>query len=278
MPGTMVMLHSFRRTNPWFDGDIHVLHDGLSTEHQALLADTFPRLRCGPVSPELHARLDTLLAAKPDRAPRRARFYFLDAYRFAEYDRLLIADSDLLFLDDVSALFRVDAPLAACGDRVQRGGGVRDAISFEVLTGPVPEGVTAIERPFNCGLTVAHGTGTGEAVWQALLAGLAPEQWHPVVAPHTDQIVLNRHFADSVEIVDNSYNFLLSPTIEGGASRPTRMRDARVLHFNIPAKPWQPARHIEAAIDLPAMIPALRLWHESHVDLLTHLALAEARR
>ena len=45
VPGTLVMLHSFLKVNPWFEGDLVIIHDGLEpTAHQSLVA-CFERLR-----------------------------------------------------------------------------------------------------------------------------------------------------------------------------------------------------------------------------------------
>ena len=58
VPGTLVLIDSFLRRHPRFDGEIVVIHDGLSEEARAVLAATSDAVRFAPVPPALRERAE----------------------------------------------------------------------------------------------------------------------------------------------------------------------------------------------------------------------------
>ena len=108
LPGTLVTIHSFLKHNPWFDGDVVVIHAGLSEEACECVSARGQRVRFHPAGSELVRRIDAVTAARPDFIGKRARFLSLEAFALAGYDKVLFCDSDLLFRQPVAELFEGD--------------------------------------------------------------------------------------------------------------------------------------------------------------------------
>ncbi len=120
IPGTLVMLHSFLRQNPWFHGDIVVIHDALDTTSCHTFTKGFDRVRFLPISTRLNACLQALIAHRPDFASQQAQFYSLETLRLTGYDKVLFCDSDLLFRRSIGELFETHKALICCGDALYR--------------------------------------------------------------------------------------------------------------------------------------------------------------
>lgn len=267
VPGTLVMLHSFLRANPWFAGDIIVFHEMLAPALAEQLQRAFPEVRLRPASAQLTARLDALVAARPDIAGRRARLLSLDAFALTGYDQLIFCDSDMLFLGDFSGLFDRPDPLIACPDGPVLRGGARDPLSFAEVADDGRDGL--LRGSFNAGMMVIAPRLLGEAVWEALLARVESASWEGVVTGHTDQLLLNRHFAGRATLVGITYNLLLLHRGEGPADGVPDIAEARALHFNGAAKPWRHDAMLNAVAGNPAAGEALGLWLEANRDFAT---------
>lgn len=272
--GTLVVLDSFRRTNPWFAGDLIVLHDGLSESSATQLKRLFPEAMLKSASEDLSERLDVLVAARPELAGRRARFLSLDAFGIEGYDRLLFCDSDMVFQGDFAPLFEQGAALIACPDGATLRGTARDAASFAERPA---DGGAAPAQTFNAGMMLVRGDLLGPETRSALLAKLVPETWAGIATDHTDQLILNRHFDGQATLVSPAYNLLLGHRADSFAREPVRIADARLLHFNGAAKPWNAAAAVAPALRDAAMIDALRRWYDAYLGALRRCHLAGAR-
>jgi len=255
-PGTVVMLDSFRRTNPWFGGDMLVVADRLSPDAAAMIG-SIPGARIVPVGADLSSALERLRAARPELGDRIARFHSLEAFRLRGYERILFFDSDLLFLETIEPLLSFEAPLLGVADNAARRGRARDRRTFvdvdRALAAP-----DALYPTLNAGMMVIHKALHDH--WPELLAALNPACWQDVGTGHTDQIVVNRLFSSRARLVDDAYNYILgrhSPLTAG------EIEAARVLHFNGPAKPWLlPAMH-RSRRD-PLLFGAMARWIAAH--------------
>jgi alpha-N-acetylglucosamine transferase len=243
LPGTLVMLHSFRKHNPWFTGDIVLIHDQLSAES----VEQLEGCRFQRVSGDLSRRVDAVVDARPDFAGKRARFYSLDTFRLRGYDKVLFCDSDLLFRHSIQELFEQPHAFVACGDGAYYRGTGRDFA-----------GLGPMANTFNAGLLVVDHTLLTDDTWNGLLRLVTPTIFRSCDLHFTDQAVLNLYLAGRQHLAGGAYNFLLAqgPTIsqrEGLA-----MTDARVLHFNGPRKPWMPA--------FPPFDQATLLWRQEYSE------------
>ena len=221
VPGAVVMLGSFRAHHPGFEGDVVVLHDGLSEASRTVLAAVGGPVRFEPVRPALVERVAHLATAYPGRLHSQATFHTIDAFRLGGYRKVLFYDSDVLFQGPVGELFDADAALLCCGDRYFAMDRVRDAETLLPIADPAAgagRGRPVLERPFNCGFLLIDGSCTGERVYADLLALLTPEAWRSsAVLQLSEQELLNRYFAGRQTLVDWTYNYLVpeAPAIRG---------------------------------------------------------------
>ena len=275
LPGTLVTLGSFLSRHPGFAGDLVVIHDGLPESAREPLA-ALPRLRFERVSPALRGRLKRLCAACPRLRSRNARFYSLDAFRLKGYRKVLFCDSDLLFRRPVDDLFGRREALLCCGDGPYYRGHRRNAATF-LETGD-PAGPGALDRTFNAGFLLIDAALLGGRDYDGLLSLLAPEGWSGVVAGQTDQIVYNRYFAGRQTLLGPTYNYLLAHARNIRERERLSADEARVLHFNMRAKPWQMRELGQWAIHghgglLAAQTKAFGLWYDAFREQLAALHL-----
>ncbi len=280
LPGAIVAAHSFLAHHPGFGGGMVLFHDGLPAQSCAALARACPKLRLEPVRPALRRRLDAF-ADSPLGVRRLSDFYCLEAFRIAGYRKVLYCDSDLLFRRSVRELFDRREALICCGDLVSVSGQCRDAVSFQPLDSPDLAGAGgALERTFNSGLLLIDEALTGERAYAELLGLVTPDTWRGTDTIHTDQLLLNRHFAGRQSLVSSTYNYPLQMRDAILAREGLAPADAKVLHFNGPVKPWSAADMLRWTDGDPALAPhpAHAWWHEAWLACLDAAHLRQAFR
>ena len=282
MPGVFVMVRTFLKHHPRFDGDIVIVHDGLSDVSREVLAASFHRLRFEPVSPELRDRVARLCAVRPELRARRANFYILDAFRLHGYRKVLCCDGDLLFRASVEELFDSPEVLICCRDQFSLRGRRRDAVTYLPADDPaVPVAVPAastLAETFNSGFLLLDGRLMEEGAHADLLARVSPEAWRGVKAVAADQLVLNRCFAGRQTLVSSTYNYLVDCSDAIRAREGIGVEDAKVLHFKLPMKPWAPDAMLYWARRDAArpLAPGYKLWYDAYVDCLADAHLRHA--
>ena len=275
LPGTLVTLGSFLKCHPGFAGDLVVIHDQLPKGARDCLA-ALPRLRFEQVSAALRGRLARLRAAHRTLGSRLARFHSLEAFRLTGYRKVLFCDSDLLFRQPVGEIFDRREALLCTGDGPFYRGHRRDAASF--LETAQPAGASTLERTFNAGFLLIDAELLNGRHYADMLSLVTPESWRGVGAGHTDQIVYNRHFAGRQTLLGAAYNYLLAHARDIRAREGLAAAEARVLHFNMRAKPWQMQELIPWAVGdqgdvLASQATCFRLWHEAWCAQLASLHL-----
>ena len=282
VPGAFVMVRTFLKHHPRFDGDVVIVHDGLSDASREVLAASFHCLRFEPVSPELRDRVARLCAVRPEIGARRASFYFLEAFRLHGYRKVLCCDGDLLFRASVEELFDSPEALICCRDQFSLRGRRRDAATYLPADDPaVPVAAPAaptLTGTFNCGFLLLDGRLMEEGAHADLLARVSPEAWRGVKAVATDQLVLNRCFAGRQTLVSSTYNYLVDCSDAIRAREGIGVEDARVLHFKLPMKPWAPDAMLYWARRDAArtLAPGYKLWYDAYVDCLADAHLRHA--
>ena len=285
VPGAVVMLDSFRAHHPDFEGDVVLLHGGLSEASRTILEAAGGRVRFEPVRPELTDRVARLREADP-RARPPAMFYALDAFRLGGYRKVLFYDSDVLFQEPVGELFGAGGgALLCCGDWPCLMGRLRDAETFrQIGRGAVDADRPVLERTFNSGFLLIDASCTGERVYADLLALMAPEAWRGLAMRLGAQKVLNRYFAGRQTLVDWTYNYPVSDAAAVRARTGLDAGRAKVLHFKGLVKPWTPdamLRWARGEVKLPHRPAAapFRRWYDAWMDVLarTHLRMVRSR-
>ncbi len=286
VPGAVVMLGSFRAHHPGFEGDVVVLHDGLSEESRRILSTVGGPVRFEPVRPALLERVASLEAAYPEQLHARAVFHAIDAFRLGGYRKVLFYDSDVLFQGPVGELFDTDAALLCCSALDFATGKVRAAETLQPIARTAAgagRGRPVLDRPFNSGFLLIGASCTGERVYADLLARMAPEAWRGAVLRIGDQDILNRYFAGRQTLASWTYNYFVSEAAALRALTGLDAARAKVLHFKGPVKPWTTdamLRWARGEVGWPAHRPAgalFRRWYDAYVDVLARAHLRAAR-
>jgi lipopolysaccharide biosynthesis glycosyltransferase len=272
LPGTLVMLSSFLRHNKWFRGDIIIIHQNLGDAALDLLADCFPNVIMHSISDALGRRLDQLADAVPSIESRKLQFGSLEILSFADQERIIFCDSDLLFLDSIEELMALPDPLICCGDGAFYRGNSRSGQDFSELP-PISGNSQALPESFNSGFMILGKALLSAENFHAILSMITADRWHSDATGHTDQMLFNILFAGKQRLVSPAYNFVLSHRKLIQQSREVLLQDAKVLHFTGPAKPWSLMEILDRVDDDAAMITAFQMWQAAFVDFLTRRKL-----
>jgi Glycosyl transferase family 8 len=236
--GTRVMLHSFLAHNPWFYGQLIVLHARLSAQDVALLEAQFDQVLCLRASAALDAAISCLVAAFPHLANRSDRFLSLEMLAHSDQSTRLFLDSDTLICGDVGSLSELPGSLIACPDASMLRGLERDA---ETLAEAEPVPGAPVRCSFNAGVILLDGQVCTDMTVAEMLARLDPESWKRIASDHTDQAIWNGMFRETVSLADWRFNFMVGH--EHLYGKVLDREDIRLLHFNGPMKPWLPESH-----------------------------------
>ena len=269
VPGAIVMLGSFLRHHPRFDGDLVIIHDALPQAARDALQALSDRVRFEAVSAKLRDRLAHLAASHPAFAGRVEYLHSLEAFRLRGYRKVLFYDSDVLIRAPLDALFDAPGALLCCPDHVALGGGRRDARTFEPLGASDPADAPALSNTFNSGFFLFDGRLADGTCHADLLDMVHPRTWPGPRAPHTDQFLLNRCFAGRCTFVSSTYNYLLASAPAIRARENLAPEHAKALHFNYPVKPWAPDAMLRWVWAHPARAPTrhFKLWSDARDEM-----------
>ena len=279
LPGTLVTVGSFLKHHPDFDGDVVIIHDGLDERQRGYLGALSDRVRFVPVSAELRERIARVGVAVPRVAPILSRLYAFEAYRLTGYSKLLLCDSDLLFRQSIEELFDAEDALLCCGESAYLRGLSRDIATFALLDPSLPPPAGSLDRPFNSGLLLIDAHLTGEGCYADLLSLVTLDTWRGTddMFPIRDQFLCNRYFNGRHTLISPTYNFMLRHAKLITAREGLTAADAKVLHFNLPVKPWMPAAMLGWTCEL-APVPAFDFWYDAWTECLSAAHLRTARR
>ena len=277
LPGTLVTVGSFLKHHPDVDGDVVIIHDGLDERHQAYLAALSDRVRFVPVSAELRERLARVGAALPRFAPILNHLHAFEAYKLTGYRKLLLCDGDLLFRQPIRELFDAEDALLCCSDLAHLSGRRRDPSTFALLDDSAPSPCGVLDRTFNDGFLLIDAALTGEGTYAHLLSLVTPESWRGTATPHFKQFLHNRYFHGRHTLIGSTYNFVLRHADLVTAREGLTAADAKVLHFNLPVKPWTPAAMLRWTC-ASAPVPVFDFWYDAWTECLSAAHLRTARR
>ena len=273
VPGTLTMIYSFLKNNPWFSGDLLIIQDCLSGENQGHLSALYENTRFVEIGAELVTRVDKLVDEFPDFEKKRSRFSSLQAFRTEGYDRILFCDSDLLFRGSIQPLFDLSEPLIVCGDRFYYEGNPREWGLNENLDGSEEKKTALYYNTFNAGLMLFDKSVVNKDTYARLLELVDPKIYRNYQTELTDQMILNIFFSGKPHLVDAKYNYLMLHREIISKHLGVHLSDAIVLHFNGRAKPWNADQLISAASRYPAYLEAFRFWFDAFIECLQELSI-----
>ena len=265
LPGTIVLLSSFLAHNPWFDGDLVVVDDGLSPAGAAALA-RFPRLRLEPIDARLDARLADLITSGVLPPAKRTVLCSLASFGLPGYRRVLKLDSDIVCTGNAAELFTRAEPLVCAFDQAHFRHEIRDLATYAARASGSPAVDPA--PTFNAGMMLIDLSRLPRDTFARLLDAVSPSTWAGVRTGHSDSVLLNRYFRGAWTPVDERYNYFISARM-GAFTRPRVPLDRAVfVHLLGRPKPWH--HDARAAADLAGVRQqAFALWDDAWRHALT---------
>ncbi len=257
-----VLLYSFIKFNPWFDGDIVVVETGdLSADTRKRLDSIYP-VRYVQGSAGLEQRMDELQQAIPWLVNKRAHFHVFELFRLSEYQHIVYVDGDTYCCGDIRELFYRDEPLLACPDAFTLRRQLWDKLGElapEVLPEATPYGPD-VNRSFNSGVMSINGPLISEQTYNSLLDVLNPQVFEN--SDFGDQMALNVYFKGRFDTLSARYNYMvLIEEYIKGLENITSL-EARIVHFAGRIKPWFDFAYPELLEKAPHYLKFIDNWHE----------------
>jgi lipopolysaccharide biosynthesis glycosyltransferase len=206
LPGFLTLLRSLALTNPTLCLDYVVLFDDLTPASVSAIHRLHPRVRFRRVETE---RYDDFVKGDRTNYLVRKAYFSLDAFRIRDYDTVIVLDTDMVVLGDVSPLL------------------------------DVREGIGAVEQFFyndtgaklNSGLLVLNRDVLNDE-FEALIDSTGRSGDYEL--DKHDQGILNAVLDGRFVRLDQRYNFV-KRRLSGDLDVPP---DVAVLHFTGQHKPW----------------------------------------
>lgn len=258
--GTEMLVFSFLRHNPWFDGRILILVGGTLGEASRARLRRLASVEFIAPEADLDARVESLTQAIPALKRAGPRFASLEAFGLVEFERVVYIDSDAFVTGDLSPLFFDERPLLASPDGSRYDELLGDAEAARA-SNRERYGAT-LSACFNSGMLSIGGDCLRRDVRDALVSSIEPTFWRGVeTVGWTDQLILNRHFAGRAALLDGRWNYM--PILEAKIRQAHHLHcfDARIVHMAGRCKPWEtpPDDLFEQA---PGLAKFYELWRQ----------------
>ncbi len=259
--GTQVMLYSFFKYNPGFDGDVVVVCDALPDAHRERILSVCDARFVSP-DPRLLEAVLRLKGIESRLEGIYRRLFSLEAFRLADYERVVYLDSDIYCAGDLSRLFSEDEPLLACPDGFTYAEQIEARLEQRAER-PRERYGRDFSRTFNAGVLSIGAPLLGEHTYMELLAWLEPGQWKTLgPGKFTDQMLLNVHFDGQFGALPAAYNYMIFLEAYQKLCEPVSFLDARVVHFAGALKPWFEYDTDLLAQRAPQFIKFFSAWRE----------------
>jgi lipopolysaccharide biosynthesis glycosyltransferase len=264
VPGTLVLIHSFLKHNPWFDGDIVIICDSLEDE-QKQLSRIFPKVIFKKPGDDLLLRIGHLCRNLPKLLPKRQRFYSIEAFNLKGYDKLLFFDGDMLVTSNLSEIFEQQTELMACSDNpYDKQDRIRDRVTFKRLPSDETAGNPQIlAKTFNAGFMVVDKRFLNNETYQSLKLLINIDIFRKIKTHNTDQVVLNLVFDGKVTFLPAGYNLILSQSPELIETKKLSPDEIKILHFTGKYKPWIASEKMDELIVDPYYSSFINDWKEA---------------
>lgn len=259
---TEVLIYSFRKFNPEFDGDIIVVTDDLSVTHRERIA-RFGAVRFEAPTPRLQAAVEELQAKEPRLQGIYRRLFSFEIFRLSGYRRLVYIDSDIYCSGDLSELFSRTESLLACPDGFTYEDRVRTLLGGDLPVTPAQRYGKRLTSSFNAGVLAVDGSLVGEETYQGLIDLLNHASWRRIgPSKFTDQMLLNRYFEGRFTPLPARFNYMIFLEEYQKCLERLSLLDARLVHFAGSIKPWNRYDPVELVHRAPQFIKFIDIWRE----------------
>jgi lipopolysaccharide biosynthesis glycosyltransferase len=263
---TMVMIHSFLRTNPWFNGEIFVICDELPEAHVADLK-LFRQIKLVAPSSILKTKLDNLCRANPKFTNLIAQFYSFETFRFEGYDKVLFLDSDMIVEKSIEEVFNLPDPFYACAESCWYSGFGRLISSYQAVPGATGDD-DIIAAPINSGFMLVDHSILNGGHYERLIEMTEPELWMSKNTFHADQLVINLHFRNMITLLDSSFNWRCKDARDVKTMDGIDFEDIKILHYFRRFKPWIFSEVLQTSVQDMNMIRSYDLWYRAYIEFL----------
>lgn len=270
--GTEVLLYSFLKCNPWFDGDIVIIIDTLSDVAKKRLSAFYP-VRFQQRQKIAEQKIEKLRTKVPQLRPDlHLRLLSLEILLLSDYEKVVFLDSDGLCTGDLQDMFEHSSAMAVACD----GFGYEDLIDPVLenlnqlpISNPARYGKASLKNTFNSGAMALDRVILTELNYSGVTDLLSDYQiWQDFgVKGFTDQMLLNIHFQGQTTRLDGRYNFM--PYMEQYIKvvDNVTLLDAKFVHFAGRLKPWFKFDWQELLERAPHFIKYLQLWLDVYEEI-----------
>ncbi|MCG6863548.1 MAG: hypothetical protein LJE70_20160, partial [Chromatiaceae bacterium] len=259
---TEVLLYSFRKYNPEFDGDVVVITDDLPEDHRERIG-RHGAVRFEAPDPRLRAAVEDLQGKEPRLRGIYRRLFSLEVFRLSAYRRLVYVDSDIYCSGDISELFTRPETLLACPDGFTYEDRVMAMMTEDAPSAPAERYGRSFKSSFNAGVLGIGESLTGEETYRALLGMLDHATWRRMgPSKFTDQMVLNLYFEGRFTALPARFNYMVFLEEYQKCLDRVSLLDARLVHFAGAIKPWNRYDPIDLARRAPQFIKFIDVWRE----------------
>jgi UDP-glucose:(glucosyl)LPS alpha-1,3-glucosyltransferase len=238
--GTQVLFYSFLKNNSWFEGDIIVIENDLTTIEKQSLSQ-FPNIKFISPSKVLLERIKMLGHFWKPAQENPKQFYSIEAFDLKGYDKILFFDSDMLCIGDIKPLFSNNkAPILAAADSLVSRNELREKSSFLPRIKAFFQKGNEYFTSFNSGLLLINTLLLSPTTYQDLVNMINPMVFQYNNTRHTDQYILNMYFYKIVQIISFDYNYLLNISAHLSISDLNNNHPPiKVIHYLEYTKPWK---------------------------------------
>jgi hypothetical protein len=263
---TMVMVHSFLKSNPWFDGDIVLITNELSSDERSRFS-IFSSVSFREPSERLTGAIEKLVKKKPGFTNLVPMFWSLELFNLTGYSKVLFLDSDMLVVNSLREVFEKPEALCACAESCWYQGKGRRVDTYEaVITANDP--ALFIEKPINSGFVLVGERWITPEIYDGLIGMINPELWENKGTLHADQLILNLFFQGRFTLLDARYNFRPVNASVMMDKEGIGLEDACVIHYFRQYKPWNFNEVFKLSKDDMVHLKAFRMWYSSYIELL----------
>jgi lipopolysaccharide biosynthesis glycosyltransferase len=272
VPGTLVLIHSFLKHNPWFDGDIVIICDSLEADQRRLF-QIFQNVIFRNPGDDLLLRIGHLCRNLPKLLPKRKRFYSIEVFNLEGYDKLLFFDSDMLVTSDLSEIINLPHELMACSDNpYDKQDRIRDKVTFKRLSpNEIAGNPHSLAKTFNAGFMVVDKVFLNNESYESLKQLISIEIFGNIRTHNTDQVVLNLHFDNKVTFLPAGYNLILSQSPELIENEKLSPDEIKILHFTGKYKPWEASHKLDELMIDAYFAKFIIDWHAEYQEVMSKI-------